>query len=149
MAYSYRAVTRKKICISFDWHNDARYRNLLAAWIANQNNPVDFEDLTPGAIDTNDVSRVKAVLTSRIRTATHTLVIVGAHANTPHADRVKIGDTNWIWWEINQTKLQGKKLIAVKLSKSYVSPNPLLGAGGTTWALEFSQEAVLNAIARA
>lgn len=134
----------KKICISFDWHNDRHYRNLLAAWLKNENNPVDFEDLTPRAIDTDDVSRVKGVLTTRINAATHTLVIVGANANDIHADWIEIGDRNWIWWEINKSKEAGNKLIGVKLDQSYVSPTPLLNSG-TRWAY-YTMDSIMSAI---
>lgn len=135
----------KKICISFDWHNDAKYRNLLRAWTANTKNPVNFEDLTPGAIDTNDVSRVKGVLTTQIRAATHTLVLVGAHANDQHKDRTKIGTCNWIWWEIEQSKSEGKGLIAVKIESTNPTPDPLYSAGAK-WAMSFTQDAILKAI---
>lgn len=145
MSYGFRAVGRKKICISFDWHNDRNYRNLLSAWLANAKNPIDFDDLTPGAIDTSDVSRVKAVLTARIRAATHTLVLVGGHANDKHADSAKIGDQNWIWWEINQSKAAGNGLIAVKIKSSNLTPAPLFNSGAN-WAMSFTQDAILKAI---
>jgi hypothetical protein len=135
----------KKICISFDWHNDRIFRNLLSAWLANPKNPIDFQDLTPGAIDSNDVSRVKAVLTTQIRDATHTLVLVGAYANTTHKDSAKIGTRNWIWWEIEQSKTEGNRLIAVKLESNNPTPDPLYSSG-TKWALSFTQDAIIKAI---
>ena len=135
----------KSICISFDWHNDRNYRNMLSAWIANESMPFSFTDLTPGAIDTSDVARVKGVLTSRIRAATHTLVLVGKHANDYHSDSIQIGERNWIWWEIQQSKREGNRLIAVKLDQSNPTPDPLY-ASGATWAMAFSQAAVTKAI---
>lgn len=143
---SYRSA--KKICISFDWHNDSKYRNLLSAWLANPKSPIDFQDLTPGAIDTNDVGRVKAVLTTQIRASTHTLVLVGAEANTTHKDSLKIGTRNWIWWEIEQSKAEGNRLIAVKIDSTYATPSPLLSSGAT-WAMSFTQDAILKTIAAA
>ena len=140
----YKSATTK-ICISFDWHNDRSYRYLLSAWAANANNPLEFEDLTPSEIDTDSVSRVKAVLTTQIRAATHTLVIVGEHANDFHKDRAAIGTRNWIWWEIEQSKAEGNGLIAVKISSSYSAPDPLLNSGAK-WAMSFTQDAVLKAI---
>lgn len=136
---------KKKICISFDWHNDRHYRNLLSAWLANPGSPVDFHDLTPGAIDTNDIARVKGVLTTQIRAATHTLVLVGSEANTRHTDSVKIGTRNWIWWEIEQSKAEGNGLIVVKISSSNPTPDPLLNSGAK-WAMSFTQDAILKAI---
>ena len=136
---------RKKICISFDWHNDRNYRNMMSAWIANSSNIFDFEDLTPGAINTNDVARVKGVLTTQIRAATHTLVLVGAYANSVHKDTTKIGSRNWIWWEIEQSKAEGKKLIPVKLQSTNPTPDPLLNSDAT-WAMSFTQDAIIKAI---
>jgi hypothetical protein len=137
--------TRKKICISFDWHNDRNYRNLLSAWNSNANNPVDFDDLTPGAIDTNEVDRVKAVLTTKIRAASYTLVLVGEHANDFHKDRLKIGERNWIYWEIQKSKDEGNRLIFVKINSTYTTPAPLLSAGATR-AMSFTLAAILKAI---
>lgn len=136
---------QKDICISFDWHNDRHYRHMLSAWIANPKNTISFRDLTPGEIDTNDVGRVKAVLTRKIREATHTLVLVGEQANTRHKDSSKIGTLNWIWWEIEQSKAEGKRLIAVKIKASNPTPDPLYNAGAT-WALSFTQAGILKAI---
>lgn len=123
--------TSKRICISFDWHNDRHYRHLLTAFSSNPNNLIQFEDLTPGSIDTNDVGRVKAVITGRIRAATHTLVIVGQHANDTHRDSALIGARNWIWWEIEQSKAEGNKIIAVKINSTNPTPNPLYGCNAT------------------
>ncbi len=139
------SAARKKICISFDWHYDRDYRNLLSAWNASANNPVDFIDLTPGAINTDEVDRVKAVLTTQIRQATHTLVLVGAHANDWHKDSAKIGTRNWIWWEIEKSKEEGNKLIGVKLNASYASPDPLKNSNAK-WANSFTLDAILKAI---
>src|SRR5688500_251433 len=131
---------KKKICISFDWHNDRNYRNLLSAWIANRSFSIDFEDLTPSAIDTDDVGRVKAVLTTRIRAATHTLFLIGSEANTRHKDAVQIGSRNWIWWEAEQSKQEGNGLIAVKLESNSPTPDPLLGTR-VKWAMSFTEQA--------
>lgn len=145
--FSYRTAT-KKICISFDWHNDRSYRHLLSAWSANAKNPVDFVDLTPGAIATDDVARVKGVLTTQIRAATHTLIIIGEHANDYHTDSAKIGERNWIWWEIAKSKEEKKGLIAVKIKSTYDTPDPLYGAGAS-WAMSFTQDEIVKALDKA
>ena len=102
-------------------------------------------DLTPGEINTSDVGRVKARLTTQIRAATHTLVIIGAHTNDYHADSAKIGRRNWIWWEIEKSKEGGNRLIAVKRSSNNPTPDPLYNSGAT-WAMSFTQDPVLKAI---
>lgn len=138
-------ISQKKICISFDWHNDRKYRHLLSAWIANVRSPISFEDLTPGAIDTSSVDRVKAVLTTKIRAATHTLVLIGAYANAKHEDSVDIGTQNWIWWEIEKSKIEGNQLIAVKIDFKNPTPQPLYGSNAK-WAMSFTENAIVKAI---
>lgn len=123
----------KKVFISFDWHHDADYRNLLSAFNKNPENDIEFEDSTPGAIDTNDVGRVKAVLTTQIRDATHTLVLIGKHANASHADQAKIGTRNWQWWEIEKSTEEKKKLVGVRIEADNTAPTPLLNVGAK-WA---------------
>lgn len=137
--------SKKEICISFDWHNDRRYRYLLSALSANPRSPISFKDLTPGAINTGDVGRVKAVLTSKIRNATYTLVLIGKHANALHQDRIQIGTRNWIWWEIEQSKKEEKRLIAVKIDRNNPTPDPLLNSNAK-WAMSFTEAAIMKAI---
>ncbi len=136
---------RKRIFISFDYDNDNRYRYLLSALKENAGSEINFEDVTPGEIQTSDVAAVKRVLTTRIRSATHTLVIVGEYANSYHRDSAKIGERNWQWWEVRKSIEEGKPLIAVKIKKSNDSPTPLLNAGAK-WALAFDVPAILKAI---
>jgi hypothetical protein len=133
-----------KVFISFDWDNDRHYRYLLSALNANPRSDISFVDSTPSEIQTNDVGRIKAALTSRIRDATHTLVLVGEHANTEHRDAAKIGTRNWQWWEIEQSKAEGKRLIAVKLETTCPTPTPLLNVG-VKWT-SFEVEAIVKAL---
>jgi hypothetical protein len=144
MSYLYRS-SNKKIVISFDYDHDRNYRYLLSALKENSGNTIDFEDLTPSAIDTNSVARVKGVLSTQISNATHLLVIIGAYANTTHPDSKLIGTTNWQWWEIEKAKELGKKLIAVKIEKDNPTPTPLLN-GGASWSMSYTVEGILKAI---
>jgi hypothetical protein len=144
MSHIFRS-TKKRIVISFDYDHDKEYRYLLSALKANKGSAIDFEDLTPGAINSDNVSSVKRVLTSQIRGATHLLVIVGDYANTRHPDSALIGDRNWQWWEINKAKEEKKRLIAVKIHKDDEAPEPLKNAGAT-WALSYNVDAIVKAI---
>ena len=137
------SAATKKICIGFDWHNDRDSRHLLSTWLANRKSSVTFTDLSAGQLNDN-VAKVKARLTAQIRAATHTLVLIGAYAITRHQFSERIGTRNWIWWEIEQSKAEGNRLIAVKLKASNPTPDPLLNAD-VTWATSFSQEAILEA----
>jgi len=140
----YRSAT-KRIFISFDYDNDRDYQYLLNALKQNAQSPIQFEDVTPSEINTDDVGRVKAVLTTKIRSATHSLVIIGKHANDTHRDSVKIGERNWQWWEIETSKAEGKGLIAVKIDSTNPTPDPLYGAGAK-WAMSYNVDAILKAI---
>ena len=114
----------------------------------NPRSDIEFTDVTPEEIQSYDVGRIKAVLTRKIREATHTLVIVGKYANSYHPDSDEIGERNWQWWEINKSDEEGKGFIAVKIESSNKPPDPLYGKGAT-WANSFTVDAIVNAIDRA
>lgn len=71
-------------------------------------------------------------------------MIVGKYANTRHKDYLAIGYRNWQNYEIAKSKEHGNKLVAVKLDRSYDSPEELLGAGAS-WAT-FSRDSILKAL---
>jgi hypothetical protein len=104
-----------------------------------------FQDATPREIDSTNIGRIKAALTAKINSATHTLVIVGRFANAPHAQRVLIGYRNWINFEIAQSKTHGNKIVAVKLDRTFESPEELNGAHAS-WAMAFVEEAIVRAL---
>jgi len=141
-------VTKKRTFISFDYDHDRNYRYLLKALAANPRSDIEFDDLTPEEIQSDDIGRIKAVLTRKIRESTHTLVIVGEHANSYHSDRDEIGERNWQWWEINKSHEEGNGFIAVKIKKSNSTPYPLYGKNAT-WALSFTVDSIVAAIDKA
>lgn len=138
-------MAKKKVFVSFDYENDRHYKFLLEAWNANSNFDFTFSDETPTEIQSYDIGRIKAALTTKVNNATHTLVIIGKEANKLHKDREKIGFRNWINFEINQSKLNRNKIIAVKIDYTYESPEQLMGVGAS-WAHSFTQEAILKAL---
>lgn len=135
----------KTIFVSFDYEHDKHYKYLLEAWHKNPNFKFVFDDGTPTEINSNDVGRVKAALTTKIRNSTHTLVIVGKHSNDPHRDRYLIGYKNWINFEIAQSKANRSKIIAVKLDRSYESPEELYNSG-VSWAQSFTEDSIIAAL---
>lgn len=141
-------MSNKRIFISFDYDHDRRYRFLLLALAENPRSDIEFDDVTPEEIQSYDISRIKAVLTKKIQEATHTLVIVGEHANSYHPDQEEIGERNWQWWEINKSHEEGKGFIAVKIDSSNESPGPLYEKGAT-WAYSFTVDSIVNAIDKA
>lgn len=141
-------MAKKKVCVSFDYTNDNKYRNLLSAWDANSDFEFGFSDVTPSEINTEDYSRVKAVITQKIKSCTYLLVIVGKYANQKHPRSDEIGDRNWLNWEINKAKELGKKIVAVKIEKTFTSPDALLGANAE-WAMSFTQDGIIKALNKA
>jgi hypothetical protein len=51
-------------------------------------------------------------------------------------------------FEIAKSKAAGKKIVAVKLHPSYKSPDELIGAGAS-WAMHFTEQAILQALSKA
>src|SRR5438067_748768 len=91
----YSRTRTKRVFISFDYEHDRNYRYLLSALKENPRTDLQFADVTPAEIQSSDVGRVKAVLTTKIESATHALVIIGEYANSSHPDRFLIGERNW------------------------------------------------------
>ena len=141
-------MAKKKVFVSFDYENDKHYKFLLKAWDANPEFDFSFSDLSSQEINSWDVSRVKAALTRKINSATYTLVIVGKEANKKHADSYEIGYKNWLNFEIAKSKINRNKLVAVKLSSTYTSPDELLGSGAK-WAMSFKQDSIIKALKEA
>ena len=94
-------MSKKRIFISFDYDHDRNYRYLLTALSENPRSDIEFDDYTPEEIQSNDISHIKAVLTSKIRGATHILIIIGEHANSSHPDSREIGEGKLKeFWEV-------------------------------------------------
>ena len=144
MTDTHPSTTTKKICIAFDWQSDWASRHLLGTWLVNHKLPATFSDVSAGQLSIDNVVGVKERLIRQIRAATHTLVLIGESANTRHQFSERIRTRNWIWWEIEQSKAEGNRLIAVKLKASNPRPDPLLDAD-VTWAMSFTREAILEA----
>jgi len=139
-------MDRRKVFVSFDYENDRQYKSLLEAWDANPKFEFVFADQTPGEIETSNIDRIKAELTARINEATHTLVIVGKYADTPHPKRALIGYRNWINFEIAKSRTCCNKVAAVKIDPSYQSPEELVT---TAWAFTFDEVSIINALDQA
>jgi len=132
-------MAKKIVFISFDYDNDRQYKNLLLAW--DKNDEFDFE-LYDGslkdAIDSNCAVYIKSRIKPLISKATHLLCIVGRGC----------GSNPWITWEVQTAVDLKKKLIGVKLEKSYVSP-AVLRDNGASWAMSFTFDAIKKAVEQA
>jgi len=138
-------MAKKKIFVSFDFDNDKRYKYLLEAWDKNLDFDFTFSDQTSKEIKTDDISRVKGALTTKIRNSTYTLVIIGEKSNSQHPDHKEIGYKNWQNWEITKSKEAFNKLVAVKINRIFSAPDELLGAKAS-WAYSFDQQEIIEAI---
>ena len=116
---------KKRMFISFDYGNGRRYRWLLSALNSNSGLEIEFEDLTPKEMQGNNVSRIKAGLTRRIKDSDYTLVIIGKQANSYHNNWREIGERNWQWWEIKRANRENHRFIAVKIDRTNPTPGPL------------------------
>ncbi|OQX22741.1 MAG: hypothetical protein BWK80_29570 [Desulfobacteraceae bacterium IS3] len=138
-------MAKRKIFVSFDYENDRRYKFLLEAWDKNPLFEFNFADWSSQEIDSWNIPVIKAGLTRKINETTGTLIIIGEYANTLHKDHKLIGYRNWINFEIAKSVENKNRLIAVKIDKSYESPEELLGRGAK-WALSFTQDAIWKAV---
>lgn len=141
-------MAKKKVFVSFDYENDKQYKFLLQAWDANPQFDFFFSDLSSEEIKSKSVPVVKQALSTKINQATYTLVIVGKEANKRHANHKVIGYKNWLNYEVAKSKDHGNKLVGVKIDRTYDSPEELLGAGAS-WAMSFTQDAIIKALADA
>lgn len=141
-------MASKHVYIAFDWDHDRNYKFLLNAWTENPDITFSIDDYSSTEIKTDDIPRVKAALTAKINAATYTLVLVGAYANSRHQDSAAIGYDNWINFEVARSKAAGNKLVAVSLNSLNSWPAELKNAGAS-WAREFSQAAIEEALRKA
>lgn len=141
-------MSKKTVFVSFDYDDDKDYRYLLKAWNANPQFEFVWRDTTPNEIQSTNIDRIKAVLTTKINSAKYTLIIIGKNANKLHRDHALIGFKNWINFEINKSKKNGNKLVGVKIDRSYESPDELINAGAS-WAMSFGQDPIIEALNKA
>lgn len=131
-------MAKTKVFVSYDHSEDVRYKRLLQAWDANPDFDFDFDSRGPDvAIDSTDAAVVKAALTTKMKSATHLLVLVGVKSNS----------SKWMTWEIGRAKQSDVrlKLAAVKLAKDNVTPAGLLNCG-TAWATSFERDRIVEAL---
>lgn len=141
-------MERKKVFVSFDYENDKQYKYLLEAWDANDDFDFIFSDKTPDEINSENIGRIKAGLTSKIEEATHTLVIVGKEANKQHDDHELIGYKNWINFEVAKSIEEGNRIAAVKLEASYSLPEEIF-SGEYAVITGYTEDNIIDVLNRA
>lgn|SRR5690554_3828457 len=129
----------KKVFVSYKSEpEDTMYKNLLVAWSKNDNGYFDikFNDLSVGvSINSENANYIKSVIKNRIKESSVFLILVGK--NTHNSD--------WCKWEIDKAVELGKKIVAVKINKSYTPPANLYGIGAE-WAMSFTYDAIKKAL---
>ncbi len=132
-------MAKKKIFISYDYDNDKHYKDMLLVWDENSQFDFSFYDQSVDVdIDSTDAAAAKRAISRRINDSTHFLCIVGKRTYR----------SSWVSREINKAIELNKKLVAVKIDFTYVSPSEILGVGAS-WAMSFSFESIKNAIENA
>lgn len=130
---------KKKIFISYDYTNDKHYKNLLLAWDANKLFDFSISDHSADvSINSTDATAIKRTISRYINEATYFLVIVGE----------KTHKSAWVKWEIEKAVELGKRIVAVKTDRENTSPDELLGVGAS-WAMSFTYQSIIDAIANA
>lgn len=115
-------MAKKKVCCSFDYEHDRYYYYLLKAW--NENSDIDFSinDCTPSEIQSESITTIKRVLSTKIGQANYMIAIIGKHSDDKHPDSKQIGYKNWQAYEIAKNYEKGNGLVVVKLNSSYDVP---------------------------
>ena len=127
--------TKKKVFISYHYDNEATYKNLLKAWSKNTKFALEFDDhSTDISVNSTDESVIKRAISRKIKEADIFCCLIGEDThNRP-----------MVTWEIEKAKELNKKLVAIKIKKSYVSPQGLKSEGAI-WATSFNQKAIEKA----
>ena len=129
-------MTKKRIFISYDYDNDKNYKNLLKAWDANGTFDLSFHDHSADiSINSTNAAAIKRAISTKINNATYFLCLVGK----------KTYKSSWVKWEIQKAVDLKKKIVAVKINSTNITPSELLGVGAS-WAMSFTEESIKKAI---
>lgn len=137
----WRRARPKRVFVSYDHSEDAKYRRLLEAWSANASFKFSFDERSPKEpIDSKRSDVIKAALTKKMKESEYLLVIVGARAHT----------SKWMAWEIARAQQSdvNLRLAVVKIDRSFATPAGLRSAGAA-WAYGFTRDGILTALRNA
>lgn len=138
-------LRKPRVFVSFDYENDRLYKQALDMWDANKRFEFTFQSHTPKEIQSNNIGRIKAVLTTKVKDATHVVVLVGKYANQIHPDTRLIGFRNWINFEVYQARLYKKKIVCVMLDTHNTLPEWLRGSG-VKLVTSFNEKDIIEAL---
>ncbi len=138
-------MAKKKVCVSFDFEHDKNYYYLLEAWNNNPNIDFSIDDCTPSEIQSESISTIKQVLSTKIGQANYMIAIIGKHSGDKHPDSKEIRYRNWQSYEIDKNHEKSNGLVVVKLDSSYTVPNEAYGIGAK-WVNSFNLDDILSAL---
>lgn len=88
----------------------------------NKKSDLEFDDYSVKvAYNSTNADYIRSQITSKVRAASATIVIIGATTST----------SSWVKWEIEKSAALGKNLIGVKLSTAGATPAALTAASAT------------------
>lgn len=129
-------MPKHAVFVSYDYDHDRNYKNMLLAWDKNREVDFSFYDASVDvSIDSRDPAAIRRVISARINTVTRVLCIVGVHTSK----------SRWVDWEIKKAIELGKRLVGVKVDRSYETPPALYGVGAG-WALSFTFDSIKEAL---
>lgn len=138
-------LRKPRVFVSFDYENDRLYKQALDMWDANKRFEFTFQSHTPKEIQSYNIGRIKAVLTTKVKDASHVVVLVGKYANQIHPDTKLIGFRNWINFEVYQARHNKKKVVAVMLNTTNTLPEMLRGSGAKL-VTSFNEKGIIEAL---
>jgi hypothetical protein len=129
-------MTAKKMFVSYDYANDANYKNLLLAWAKNSDFAFSMNDRSVDvSVDSTDAAPIKRVISAGIHGATYFLCLIGKETHK----------SKWVAWEIDKAIELKKRLVAIKIDKDDETPAGLLDQGAS-WTLSFTLDGIVQAI---
>lgn len=135
----YHSIRSKRVFVSYKYHGDAKYKNLLIAWSKHHRFNVEFDDVSSDiSIDSRVESEIKAGILPHIKNADIFLCIVGE----------KTYKSKMVPWEIERAVSLGKKIVAVKTSMTNKTPKGLKSVGAV-WAMSFTEKEIVKALSKA
>lgn len=128
-----------KIFVSYRADDEGTlHKNLLVAWSRNDRffPEIKFHDTSIGtSINSVNANYIKSVIKDRIKESDIVLCLVGKNT----------GSSDWVNWEIETAHSMNKKIVAVKINRSYDTPVSLYGKKAK-WAMDFSKSAIIKAL---
>ena len=113
------------------------HKRILLAWDKNKDFfDFNFHDTSADvSVDSSDPAVIKRVISAKIKQSDIFLCLIGE----------KTKDSSWIKWEIEKACEFNKNIVAVKIDRSFESPDEILNVNAE-WAMDFTFDSIKKAI---